>query len=86
MRAYPPVTLLTRSLFSGNAIVTASAISCVIALSWAGIRYSWSSAEVLVPLVLGLLGLCAFLVYEAYVAKNPIIPISLLSNRTSLSG
>ncbi|KAJ3483963.1 hypothetical protein NLI96_g5968 [Meripilus lineatus] len=60
--------------------------ACVIALSWGGIQYPWTSAHVLAPLILGLLGICAFLFYEHWFATEPIIPFTLLTNRTSLSG
>ncbi|KAJ7641541.1 major facilitator superfamily domain-containing protein [Roridomyces roridus] len=70
----------------GNLIIVASTTSIVIALSWAGIQFPWSSAKVLVPLILGILGLFGFLAYEAFVSEFPIVPISLLASRTALSG
>ncbi|KAJ3556504.1 hypothetical protein NM688_g1993 [Phlebia brevispora] len=70
----------------GIMIITASTVSCVIALTWAGIRYPWSSPKVLAPLILGVVGLGVFLLYEAYLAQNPIVPAKLLANRTSVSG
>jgi hypothetical protein len=45
----------------------------MIALTWGGIQFPWSSARVLVPLILGLLGLAGFLVYEAKLAQHPIV-------------
>lgn len=45
----------------------------MIALTWGGIQYSWASANVLVPLVLGLAGLALFGYYEARVAEHPIV-------------
>ncbi|KAJ7641535.1 iron permease [Roridomyces roridus] len=70
----------------GNLIVVASTTSVVIALTWAGVQFSWSSAQVLAPLILGILGLVGFLVYEARFTEFPIVPISLLSSRTAFSG
>jgi hypothetical protein len=58
---------------SGNAIIVASSTAVVIGLSWGGVQFSWSSARVLVPLILGLLGFLAFGMYEAYVASHPIV-------------
>lgn len=49
-------------------------------------EYPWSSARTLVPLIVGVVGLVVFLAYEAYLAKEPTVPIHLLQNRTSLSG
>ncbi|KAJ7641556.1 iron permease [Roridomyces roridus] len=70
----------------GNSIIVASTTSVVIGLTWAGIQFSWSSAQVLAPLILGILGLVGFLVYEARFTEFPIVPISLLSSRTAFSG
>lgn len=59
--------------FSGNAIVVSSTTAVVIALTWGGTVHPWSSAQVVVPLVLGLLGLMFFVAYEAIWATNPIV-------------
>ena len=57
----------------GNILVTGSITSVVIALTWGGVQYPWSSARVLSSLILGLLGLCVFLIYEIYFCKPPIV-------------
>ncbi|THG93354.1 hypothetical protein EW026_g7860 [Hermanssonia centrifuga] len=85
----PPGTLhekLGRMDWIGNAIIMSSSSACVIALTWGGVKYPWTSPHILVPLILGLLGMCFFVFYEAQFAKEPLLPISLLSNRTSVSG
>ncbi|QRV88142.1 major facilitator superfamily transporter [Ceratobasidium sp. AG-Ba] len=70
----------------GNFLVIGSTASTVIALTWAGARYSWSSVQVLAPLIIGLVGLSVALGYEFTFAVEPIIPRELVSNMTSLSG
>ncbi|KAH7927166.1 MFS general substrate transporter [Leucogyrophana mollusca] len=70
----------------GNLLVVASTAAVVIALTWGGIQYPWTSPRVMVPLILGILGLFAFLGYEARFPKYPIVPFSLMSTATSLSG
>ncbi|VDC06977.1 unnamed protein product [Peniophora sp. CBMAI 1063] len=70
----------------GNALIVASATSVVIGLSWGGVQYSWSSARVLAPLILGLIGFIMFGVYEAYFASHPIVPTFLVKDCTALSG
>ncbi|KAJ7633036.1 iron permease [Roridomyces roridus] len=70
----------------GISIIVSSSAAWVIALTWAGIVYPWSSFRVLVPFVLGLCGLVAFFAYEFFCAKHPIVSFEYLSNRTSLSG
>ncbi|KAJ7141915.1 major facilitator superfamily domain-containing protein [Mycena crocata] len=77
---------LKRMDWIGNTIIVASTASIVLALTWAGIQFPWSSAKVLVPLILGFLGLGAFLVYETLVAEFPIVPVSILGSRTAFSG
>jgi hypothetical protein len=69
----PPATLsekLSKIDFVGNILITSSTTSVVIGLTWGGIQYPWSSASVLVPLVLGLVGLAAFVVYEFLQVAN----------------
>ncbi|KAI5117064.1 hypothetical protein M0805_006786 [Coniferiporia weirii] len=70
----------------GNLLVMSSTVAVAIALTWGGSVFPWSSARVLVPLVLGAVGLGAFLLYEARWARFPLVPFHLLNNRTSLSG
>ncbi|KAJ6510795.1 MFS general substrate transporter [Mycena sanguinolenta] len=70
----------------GNFIVIASTACCTLALTWGGVSASWVSPQVLVPLWAGLLGLAFFLLYEATVAVEPLVPFVLMCNRTSLSG
>ncbi|KZV67597.1 MFS multidrug transporter [Peniophora sp. CONT] len=71
----------------GNIIFTASSTSVVIALSWGGLKYDWSSPQVLISLVAGLIGFCIFLAYEAVVATHPVIPLKIiLVDRTTFSG
>ncbi|KZT60164.1 MFS multidrug transporter [Calocera cornea HHB12733] len=80
---------LRRIDWTGNALVCAATVAVSIALTRGGIEVPWSSAQTLVPLIFGLLGLIAFFVYEARWAANttvPTIPFDLLTNRTSVSG
>lgn len=70
----------------GNFLIIASSSSTVIGLTWGGVKFPWTSAHVLVPLIVGLLGLVGSMAYEATLARVPLVPIALISNRTSLSG
>ncbi|KIK54883.1 hypothetical protein GYMLUDRAFT_176382 [Collybiopsis luxurians FD-317 M1] len=85
----PPGTL--REKFSkidwiGNCLIIASTTSITLGLSWGGAKFSWSSYQVLLSLILGFCGLISFVVYEAKFAPVPILPITIISNRSSLSG
>jgi hypothetical protein len=41
-------------------------------MQWGGYQYSWGSAHVLVPLILGAVLLIVFVLWEAYGAKHPM--------------
>ncbi|KAM0414581.1 hypothetical protein ACHAPT_013576 [Fusarium lateritium] len=75
---------LRRIDYIGNAILIAASISILIALTWAGPVHPWSDARVLVPLIVGMLGLVGFVVYEGSgIPPEPVMPIRLFPNRTS---
>jgi hypothetical protein len=57
----------------GNLLVTGSTTSVVIGLTWGGVQYPWSSGRVLSPLVIGLIGLVVFVIYEIYFCKPPVV-------------
>jgi len=71
---------------SGNAIIVVGTSLAVIGLTWAGIRFPWGSAQVLAPLIIGLVLVGVFLFYEAKVPREPTIPWEVLNNRTGFSG
>jgi hypothetical protein len=48
-------------------------------LTFGGINFPWSSAHILAPLVIGLVGLVAFIIYEATWATHPLVSSSLLA-------
>ncbi|PIG79035.1 hypothetical protein AARAC_003581 [Aspergillus arachidicola] len=54
---------LKRVDFAGNAILITSVISILPALTWAGTTHPWEPWRTIVPLLLGLAGMVAFLVY-----------------------
>ncbi|KAJ6627369.1 hypothetical protein B0H10DRAFT_382438 [Mycena sp. CBHHK59/15] len=70
----------------GNIIAVVGTGLAIIGLTWGGIRYSWESAQVLAPLLIGLVLLVVFGIYEAKVPSRPTIPLDVIGNRTSLSG
>ncbi|KAI0811423.1 MFS general substrate transporter [Xylaria sp. FL0064] len=58
------LTKLKRIDYSGNAILMASVVAVLLALSWGGSKYPWFSYHVLVPLIVGIFGLVLFHIYE----------------------
>ena len=77
---------LKRVDWAGNAVLTASVTSILLALAWAGTKHSWSSWKTVLPLILGLLGTLGFgaIQYSGYL-EEPTMPPKLFSNRTSIS-
>ncbi|GAA6035578.1 hypothetical protein JCM8097_004910 [Rhodosporidiobolus ruineniae] len=69
-----------------NLIFVAASTATVLGLTWGGVTYSWSSYKVLVPLILGLAGIAAFLYVEKRFVKYPTVPFDILTHRTSLLG
>ncbi|KAI0046869.1 iron permease [Auriscalpium vulgare] len=73
----------------GNALIIGSTISLMIALIWGGIRFPWVSAHILVPLIIGSVGIVVFFVVEALRPpwmKEPTVPRFAFTSRTTLSG
>lgn len=64
-------------------LLVASLCSFLIALTWGGVSYAWISWHTLVPLIMGVIGLCIFVLYEAIVPRDLIIPLGIFGNRTT---
>src|SRR3569833_1053636 len=80
------VQKLRRIDYIGPAPPAASPPAPPPALTYGGATYTWSSWRVIVPLVLGLVGLIAFIGYEATdLVTEPVIPPRLFTNRTSVT-
>ncbi|KAI5918480.1 multidrug resistance protein fnx1 [Camillea tinctor] len=70
----------------GNLILVGATVSVLYALTYGGTRYSWSSANVITPLIIGLFGLGFFVWFETTKwVKEPVVPSRLFSNRTSIT-
>ena len=61
----------------GSVLAISSTVAYTIGLTWGGVTAPWGSAMVLVPLVLGLIGLVVFIAYEATFPKHPLVSASL---------
>ncbi|KAF4954933.1 hypothetical protein FGADI_4933 [Fusarium gaditjirri] len=65
----------------GMSLFTAGCVLLLIGLSWGGTTYPWESTEVLCTLVIGIMTLAGFFVYEAYFCSvKPLIPSSVFKN------
>lgn len=74
---------LRRVDWIGTVIFVGSMTSFLIPLTWGGVMYSWSSWRTLVPLLIGLAGMVGFCFYEAYLAPEPLLRLSVFRNRTT---
>ncbi|OAQ59563.2 methylenomycin A resistance protein [Pochonia chlamydosporia 170] len=66
----------------GNALFISGTVPVLISLGWAGGQYPWSSYQVLVPLMVGIATMGAFVVLEgnARLTPNPMMPLYLFGN------
>ncbi|KAI0595289.1 putative multidrug resistance protein fnx1 [Biscogniauxia sp. FL1348] len=76
---------LKRVDLAGNTLLVAAITSILLALTWGGGEEPWSSWRTILPLILGLVGLPLFLLFETRVPE-PTTPLRLFANRTSLAG
>jgi len=77
---------LRRVDWVGSVLFVGSTTSFLIPITWAGVMYPWTSWRVLVPMIVGILGLVSFTVYERYIPAEPLLPRSLFHNRTIILG
>ncbi|CAN8097880.1 unnamed protein product [Discula destructiva] len=76
---------LKRVDWVGNAIFMASATSFLMAISWGGTQFAWSSASTIAPLVIGAAGLIGSAAWERYVAKNPFMRHELFRSASAIA-
>ena len=48
-----------------------------------GVMYPWNHWRTLVPLIIGIVGLIGFVLFEKYVAPEPLIRLSVFGNRSA---
>ncbi|SCZ96345.1 BZ3500_MvSof-1268-A1-R1_Chr8-2g10131 [Microbotryum saponariae] len=77
---------LARIDFLGNFIFIVSITLLIIGLVWGGAPYPWLSAHVLAPLIIGVVGLLVWGVYESRYATHPTVPFRVMNNRTTIIG
>lgn len=77
--------MLRRIDLIGNALLIASVVAILLAITYGGVEWPWSSWRALVPLILGLAGLVGFLALESSgLILEPTMPMRMFANRTSL--
>ncbi|KAL8716609.1 MAG: hypothetical protein Q9181_008407, partial [Wetmoreana brouardii] len=86
--AKPQSTLKSKLLtidWLGNTLFISSLTSLLIAISWAGITYSWLSYQTIGPLVLGALGLPLTTAYETKLAKHPFLSRRVFTSSSAIA-
>lgn len=68
----------------GGFVFTASLTSFLIAITWGGIQFAWSSYRTIVPLVLGAIGVLAALAWEVWGTKTPFLRVFLFNSRSAV--
>ena len=70
----------------GAVLLTSSVTSFLAPVSWGGVIFPWSSWHTLVPLILGVCGTGAFILYENYfvTSTNSLIPLRIFKQRTAM--
>ena len=74
---------LRRVDWIGSVLFIGSTTSFLIPITWGGVSYAWDSWRTLVPLIIGFIGLTAFVFYEEISAKEPLIRMDIFKNRTN---
>ena len=70
--------------WGGAFLLTASATSLLIPVSWGGIMYAWSSWQTILPLILGVTGIVGFICFESYIAREPLIRFAIFKQPTAV--
>ncbi|KAI0353760.1 iron permease [Trametes cingulata] len=70
----------------GIILITGSTVSILLAITWGGLRFPWSSSSVLTPLIIGGVGLITFFAVELFWLNGPTVPSFFFSSRTTFSG
>lgn len=67
---------------TGMALFFAGCIAFVLPISWAGALFAWSAWQTLVPLILGVVTLTVFAIYESRPAE-PVMPYRVFGSATA---
>jgi EmrB/QacA subfamily drug resistance transporter len=69
--------------YLGNILLLGGMTSLLVALSWGGSQYSWSSPATLAPLILGVLSLLSFAIWERFGTRHAMITKSVFPSLSS---
>ncbi|OQV01355.1 hypothetical protein CLAIMM_06732 isoform 1 [Cladophialophora immunda] len=83
--AGPGLAILTQIDYVGGFLSIVGAVLFLVAIQAGGYTYPWSSARVLAPLIIGVLLVGIFFVWECKVAKHPLIPRELFQGHRAVA-
>jgi hypothetical protein len=72
--------------YVGMILFLFSITAFLLPITVAGTISPWSSWEMLLPMILGFVGLLIFIYHQRHIATNPAIQIAIFSNRTAIIG
>lgn len=72
--------------YSGIALFTAATTALLLGLTFGGVNFAWDSYHVVVPLVLGSVGLVALLFHQKFYAKHPMMRVQVFGTRSAFAG
>ncbi|KAJ5749656.1 Efflux pump [Penicillium manginii] len=78
------ISKLVKVDWIGAFLLTASATSLLLTLSWGNVMYPWSSWHTILPLILGVVGMAGFVMYDGKVPHDPIVRLAIFKERTAL--
>ena len=77
---------MARIDYIGMFVFVTSTTLLLYGITTGGAADPWRSTSVLAPLIIGFFGLCVFIIIEWKIAREPMVPIKIFSNRTANSG
>ncbi|KAK3997976.1 major facilitator superfamily domain-containing protein [Cladorrhinum sp. PSN332] len=76
---------LARVDWLGGFLFIGGLTSFLVGMSWAGVQFSWKSAQVLAPMLVGVASVVASIVWECYGAREPFLRPSLFYSPSALA-
>ncbi|KAJ3093377.1 hypothetical protein HK100_006640 [Physocladia obscura] len=76
---------LQRIDWIGAFLLITGVICLLIPIQGGGSQYAWNSSTVIVLFILGFFFIGAFVYFEGWAAKNPLLPFSLFNNRQTIA-
>ncbi|KAH8692223.1 major facilitator superfamily domain-containing protein [Talaromyces proteolyticus] len=76
---------LKRVDLTGAFLLILASVAVLIALTYGGSRYKWSSPHIIAPLLLGIIGLILYMLFEgSRFCRQPMTPLRLFNSKSSV--